>query len=368
MQIDNILELSEHCYMKWITTNDTSLPLGAVDWIRDGVGEQRLSGLITDIFSAVIKPSEKCYRFLKLTGVIEQERRIKLLRKQVLYEIDQEGTEKLSNIDKQWQAEINKQQERIFYKPSDDSLSIVLLVTIVGVVFGIVGALIKLSWYVGWLLVGVVAALLYRYARTSTLVDEYVKLTKGENEALKKGINENVNVRKSNIDVDLPQIEKAYNLSLGESLKCQESTNAISNHQLAQDETKRLNNNLIVKLGIIICLLIIIPWIFQSITRQNFSQSKNSRFPAQSPTQVPPMQRPSVESRPPEQKSPPISGYPSVGNYIQHTLPHGMSYQGLGCMNHCGANFTTTSVDMANGRVIVNFEISTTDKDRKSVV
>jgi hypothetical protein len=64
--MNTLKDLAELCYQGWLTTGDTELPSGAIKWIRDGLGEPGLAGQIEEIFSAAIKPSEKCYRFLKL--------------------------------------------------------------------------------------------------------------------------------------------------------------------------------------------------------------------------------------------------------------------------------------------------------------
>ena len=95
MSIDTLKDLADHCYQRSLTANQTDLPSGATKWIRDNLGEPRLAVQIEEIFAAKIKASEKSYRFLKLTGVIERERLIQLLRKQSLDELNNEGEQKI---------------------------------------------------------------------------------------------------------------------------------------------------------------------------------------------------------------------------------------------------------------------------------
>ncbi len=231
MQIYTLKDLADHCYQQWLTTNRTDLPSGAIGWLRDSPVEPPLAGQIGEIFAADIEPSEKCYRFLKLTGVIERERLIQLLRKQVLDELDNGGEQKLSEVDLQWWAKVDEQRQRIFNKPDETAFSFFWFVIFFAIICGFVGAIIghnseSMSADIGWragLIIWAIAAYGYRRLRASTLTEQFMNSAQEGIETQKRGIDESIRDRKANIDKDLPQLINKFYMPL--SVDSQKSSN-----------------------------------------------------------------------------------------------------------------------------------------------
>ncbi len=225
--MDTLKDLAEHCYQRWLTKDQTDLPSGAIKWMRDSLAESVLAGQIEEIFSAVIKPSEKCYRFLKMTGVIERERLVQLLRKQVLDELDNEREQRLLEVDESLRASIAARRQKIFNKPDDNALPFFAFGIIVGIVFGIAGVIVGgvsdgLSMDIGWragLLIGAVAAYGYRRSRSNTLTQQFVSSAGDGVKAQTKGIEEDIRDRVSYIARVLTDLERVYSLQLDESIK-----------------------------------------------------------------------------------------------------------------------------------------------------
>jgi hypothetical protein len=225
VQIDTLKDLAEYCYQQWIDKNTTAMPSGAMKWIRENLVAPDMVGQIEEIFVADIKPSEKCYRFLRLTGVIERERLMQLLRKQVLDEIEQEKAQKLRDVDEQWRVKVESQWRSKFNKPDEQAFSFFWFVIIVSIVLSFIVATIGrisdvLSVDAGWrigLLVGAIAAFGYRRNRASTLTGQFINSTRVGIEAQKRHIQEEIRDRKANIDSDIPHLINKFSVSLKES-------------------------------------------------------------------------------------------------------------------------------------------------------
>ena len=225
--INTLRDLSEYCYSKWLNRDDNRLPDGAIEWIRNSLGEKAISDRIKEVFDAQIKPSEKCYRFLKSTGVIEQERLNQLLKKQLLSEVETERAQRLRDVDNQWQEKIDEEKQRVLNKPNDKSRSFIWYAILVSLFFGIIGAIVggisvadRISAVNGWrigLLVGCVIAYIRRSIRANALAKQYSNSTRGDVESQRKGIEENIRDRKTNIDSDIPVLIKSFSLGISES-------------------------------------------------------------------------------------------------------------------------------------------------------
>ncbi len=220
--MNTLKDLAEHCYQQWLSKDQTDLPSGAIKWIRDSLGEAGMAMQIDEIFSAAIKPSEKCYRFLKLTGVIERERIIKLLRKQILDELEAEREQSLLEVDEQWRARVDEQRQKIFNKHDDTSFSFFWFVVFVAIIGGFIGAIVgrvsdsvsvDLGWRVG-VLIGATVAYGYRKTRASTLTEQFINSASGGTESQKRGIEESIRDRKANLDSDIRQLLQTFSLPL----------------------------------------------------------------------------------------------------------------------------------------------------------
>ena len=219
MVMDILKDLTDYCYQQWLSEERTDLPSGAINWIRDDLSEPGLADQIEKIFSAAIKPSEKCYRFLRLTGVIYREQLIQLLRKQILKELEQERIWRLREIDSDIRARIAEQRQRTFNKPTETSYHFILFALFVAVVCGGVGALITggFGWAIG-LLVGTAIAYGYRAVRSGTAAEQYGSAIGNETEGKKRAIEQSFQDEVRNIDADIPTIEKKYSVPLRERM------------------------------------------------------------------------------------------------------------------------------------------------------
>ncbi len=259
MRIDTLKDLADDCYQQWLTTNRTDLLSGATKWIRDSLREPGLAGQIEEIFSAAIKPSEKCYRFLKLTGVIEKERLIQLLRKQALDELENEREQKLSEVDEQWWARVDEQRQRLFDKPDERAFPFFLFAVLISIASGFMGSVIghnaqSLSADIGWrvgLLGGIVAAYVYRRSRATTLTEQFISSASSGVESQKEGIIENISDRRESIESDISVLIKQFSLLLRKSEDLKKSELA------AVNATKRVRIRY-EAIGVVLALLLIV--------------------------------------------------------------------------------------------------------------
>jgi hypothetical protein len=289
MQIYTLIDLANHCYQQWISTNKTGLPSGAIEWMRDNLGEPALDRQIDEIFTADIKPSEKCYRFLKLTGAIERERLINLLKKQILDEIERERKQKLQAEDEKWRHNIEKERKKTFNKPTESSYPFTVFAIIIAVVCGGVGAVSagSFGWEVG-LSVGTIIAYTYRATRASTAAQDYAAQTKNNMEQLRHEIEKNISNRKNKINEDIVLLEHQYSLPLSESVKNQ--LKEAFKTTTASTSRKEMSYNY-TALVIALVILIIMPF-FLSIGKQSYSPTSSktsSPAPAPAPAPAPPL-------------------------------------------------------------------------------
>ena len=211
MDLHTLQDLAEYCYQKWLTTDQTSMPSGAIEWIREDLGEQSISEKVRQIFEASIQGSEKCYRFLKLTGVIDRNRLRKLLKKQVLDEIENERDFKLKNLKIDFQNKVNEQRRRLLSNPNDEGLHTGWLMLIAALVVGGIGILVdsKIGWSIG-VLVGAGATLIYRMTRMSSLVEQFESEAKPGLDLQRRSV-ENVAIDKeTHIDEVVINLEQIY--------------------------------------------------------------------------------------------------------------------------------------------------------------
>ncbi len=304
MKIDTLKDLADHCYQQWLTTNRTDLPSGAIGWLRDSPVEPPLAGQIGEIFAADIEPSEKCYRFLKLTGVIERERLIQLLRKQILDELDNEKEQKLREVEDQWQARVEEQRQRIFNTPDDTSFSLFWFVITVSIVFGFITSIVAhnltgktpsgdnpvgISADIGWrvgLLIGAIAAYGYRRIRANTLTEQFRISAKEGIESQKKGIEEGIRDRKVNVDADILQLIKEFSLSLTESADNQKNSHGLTSatRVVVKTSHKYRYTGLAVAVGL---LLIFSPSYILSKSSEYSSTPSAAPTPSTASTPVP---------------------------------------------------------------------------------
>lgn len=211
MVINTIADLAEHSYQRWLTTDQTELPRGAVEWIRDDIGEHRLSEEVGRIFGASIEESEKCYRFLKLTGVIEQARLRQLLTKQVLNEIELERTLRLRTIDSQFQGRINEQRVRLLRSPHEGAFPTRLLVIAAALVVGALGGLThsSMGWSIG-VLAGAGIAIGTRMMRMSRLVEQFIRTSNPGLEGQRRSVENDINDKRTHIDGEIKKLERLY--------------------------------------------------------------------------------------------------------------------------------------------------------------
>jgi len=254
-QVDSLIELAEQVYQMWLTAGETTLPNGVVGWIKDSLQEKALSERMEEISKAAIKPSEKCYRFLKLTGVIHRERLIQLLRKQLLDEMEEERVRRIREIDDKVQARIDEQRQKTFNKPTETSYPFLLFALIIAVICGGIGALGTgaVGWIIG-LLVGTAIAYGYRTVRSNTAALQYRNAIGNETEGSRRAIEQNIQDKVKNIDLDLISIEEHYSRPLEESIRAsrvEESTEQIISY-------KSLKYNYI-PLAATLCAFMIIP-------------------------------------------------------------------------------------------------------------
>ncbi len=303
MQIYTLKDLAEHRYQRWLMTGDIELPPGSIKWIRDSLGEPELAEQIDKVLSADIKPSEKCYRFLKLTGIIERERLTQLLRKQTMDEIEKDGAERLLAVDEQWQAKIVGQRQRIFNKPDDRAYSFIVFAVIacfVGAVIGtiaasfsfiqasgpvrglveIVEAIVSgapesgsadIGWRVG-LIIGAIAAYGYRRIRTSTLTGHFINFAREGIETQKRGIEESIRDRKTNIDADIIQLITKYSIPLSESADNRQSNNVSTSETTFAGQTSQ-NYRYAGLVAIAGMLLVFTPSFIMSIGGKNITNT-----------------------------------------------------------------------------------------------
>ena len=259
--MNTLKDLAEHCYQHWLAPGEPRLPVGSIDWMRDGLGEPVLAGQIEEIFSAAIQPSEKCYRFLKLTGAIEKERLVQLLRKQILDEFDNDRTQRLREVDEQWQARVGEQRQRIFNKPTDKAFSFLWFAIFTAIIGGIIGAIVgrvseSISVNIGWrvgLLIGALVAYGYRRIRVSTLIGQFISSAREGLETQRKTIVETVQDNKVNIDSDMPALIQLFSQPLGESVKREENNPHSTNTSLSAEISL---NKRYAALVAVLCLLL----------------------------------------------------------------------------------------------------------------
>ena len=211
MDIRTLQDLAEHCYKKWLTADRISLPSGAVEWIRDDLGEHKLSAEVGQILGADIQGSEKCYRFLKLTGVIDRDRLRKLLKKQVLDEIEYEKVFRIKNLETDFQNKVNEQRRRLLNNPNDEGLPTWLLMIIAALVAGGIGILAdsKIGWSIG-VLIGAGATFIYRMMRMSSLVEQFEREAQPGLDIQRKSVESSTRDKKTHIDEAVINLDKLY--------------------------------------------------------------------------------------------------------------------------------------------------------------
>jgi hypothetical protein len=210
--------------------------------MRDDLGEPKLAGQVEEILAANIKPSEKCYRFLKLTGVIERERLIQLLRKQTLDELEEEKAQQLEDIENNYQREIDEQWKRTFNKPAENSNPFIVFAIIAAIVCGLIGAVSggRLGWAIG-LFVGVTIAYFYRAWRANDGARQWQEQRRGAVAELRAAKESNIKERARNIDAEILSLIDRFSAPLSEAaLKGRASNEAETIHQ----PLKELKGNL----------------------------------------------------------------------------------------------------------------------------
>jgi hypothetical protein len=224
VEIYTLRDLAEYFYNAWINSEKIGLPDNAIEWINDGLKETELSKQIGEIFKARIRLSEKYYRFLKLTGVIERQRLIDLVKKQGLQELDYEETCKVKEVENEFQGKIEEEGKRVFRKPSSNENHIWWLATKFAFFFGIGGAISGaiaksgVHMLIG-ILIGICIAYLYRYNRAYDAEGQYTKANReGLDHQIQK-VEEGIRDRKENFEKDIPGLIKEFSLPLNESIK-----------------------------------------------------------------------------------------------------------------------------------------------------
>ena len=206
--MDTLKDLADHCYQQWLTTNQPALTPGAIEWIRNDLGEQKLSDEVRQIFTARIHGSEKCYRFLKLMGVIERDRLRRLLKKQVLDEIEVERAQRLREIEAQFHEKVNEQRQRVLRRPSEGAMPFWLLMIGAALVSAVLGGMVyaSIGWSLGALVGGGVTCG-YRIIRTSGLVDQFVSSSQQGLADKRRAVEADIEDRKSHIDDEAIKLE-----------------------------------------------------------------------------------------------------------------------------------------------------------------
>ncbi|GFP43693.1 eukaryotic-like serine/threonine-protein kinase, partial [Candidatus Hakubella thermalkaliphila] len=111
VEIYTLGELAEYCYQKWSQTDDQILSGQVVKdalhllqdkklatWIKESLSERQITQEVEKIVSADMAFSEKCYRFLKLSGVFEENRLITLFRQLRKKEFEVERDSKIETV------------------------------------------------------------------------------------------------------------------------------------------------------------------------------------------------------------------------------------------------------------------------------
>ncbi len=217
--MNTLKDLADHCYQHWLTTGETQLPSGAIEWIRNELDEQKLSDEVRRIFIARIHGSEKCYRFLKLMGVIERDRLRRLLKKQVLDEIEVERAQRLREIEAQFHEKVNEQRQRVLKRPSEGAMPFWLLMIGAALVSAVLGGMVYAS--IGWsfgALVGGGVTCGYRLIRTSGLVGQFVSSAQQGLADKRNAVEVDIEDRKGHIDDATIKLELLYNGPLIDTL------------------------------------------------------------------------------------------------------------------------------------------------------
>lgn len=209
--MQTLQDVAENCYQRWLTTDQAQLPKGIVEWLRNDLGEKKISEDVSRIFVVHILGSEKCYRFLKLTGVIDRDRLRQLLKKQVLVEIESERTLRLKGIDSQFRGSVNEQRRLLLRSPHDGSFPTWLLVILTALVTGILGRLVysSIGWSLG-VLAGASLACGVRMMRISNLIEQFIRASQSGLEEQRKSVENDINDKRVHIDEEIIELERLY--------------------------------------------------------------------------------------------------------------------------------------------------------------
>jgi alpha-tubulin suppressor-like RCC1 family protein/serine/threonine protein kinase len=127
VEIHTLRGLAEYCYQKWSQMDAQILSEQVVKdalfllqdeelttWIKEDLGERQIAQKVEEIVSADIAFSEKCYRFLKLSGVYEEERLFALFRQLRKKEFEVERDLKIETVKNEIQGRVEERSFRAY--------------------------------------------------------------------------------------------------------------------------------------------------------------------------------------------------------------------------------------------------------------
>lgn len=103
VEIYTLRELAEYCYKEWSETDNIILTKKVIKWIKKSLKEEQIAKKVEEITKKSLMNEKRLhpqeyYRFLKLTGVIEEDRLFGLFKIQRIRELEDEQNYKIDEV------------------------------------------------------------------------------------------------------------------------------------------------------------------------------------------------------------------------------------------------------------------------------